>query len=130
MLVGGSLAASTGASYRRCMSARSVCLLGLLVLGCSDPRPSPADDGGITMAPDAALASGDTCQDGTDPRTVDFFGEACTAAPFPVNTTCHDDRGWCIDGACHPMCVSACPRCPGGDPKLAPAGACYCVPRT
>jgi hypothetical protein len=111
------------------MPARSVRLLlvlGLLVLGCSDSRPSPTDDGGIPMPPDAA--SGETCEDNTDPRTVDFFGEACTAAPYPVNTTCHDDHGWCIDGVCHPMCVNACPRCPGGGFQFAPAGACYCVP--
>lgn len=109
------------------MPVRSVGLLLLLALGCSDPRPSIIDAGSITPPPDATL--GDHCQDNTDPRTVDFFGEACQSAPFPANTTCHDDQGWCIDGVCRPMCVAVCPRCSGGQFQFAPAGACYCVPR-
>lgn len=113
------------------MLARSVCLLLLAVLGCSDSRPSVGDpvDAGGSVPPLDAVA--ETCQDSTDPSTVDFFGEACQADPSPANTVCHlDDRGWCIDGVCRPMCASACPRCPGGEAKFAPAGACYCVPRT
>jgi hypothetical protein len=112
------------------MPAWSVSLLLVAALGCSDPRPSTVDAGAPpgTMPPDAIP---ETCRDDTDPKTVDFFGEACQAAPYPVNTACHtDDRGWCIDGVCRPMCASACPRCPGGEAKFAPAGACYCEPRT
>ena len=109
------------------MPVRSVGLLLLLALGCSDPRPTLIDSGGPLPSPPDALL--ETCQDETDPRTVDFFGEACQAAPYPANTTCHDDHGWCIDGVCRPMCVAVCPRCPGGEFKFAPAGACYCVPR-
>ncbi len=110
------------------MLARSVCLLLLAALGCSDPRPSITDGGSsITMPPDALSES---CPDSTDPSTVDFYGEACEAAPYPVNTTCHtDDHGWCIDGVCRPMCAETCPRCPGGVFQFSPAGACYCVPR-
>jgi hypothetical protein len=109
------------------MPARSVCLLLLVALGCSDMRPSIPDAGSTTLPPDA---QSERCQDTTDPRTVDFFGEACDSAPYPVNTTCHtEDRGWCIDGVCRPMCASTCPRCPGGTPELALAGACYCAPR-
>ncbi|HEX3475341.1 MAG TPA: hypothetical protein VHT91_09995 [Kofleriaceae bacterium] len=108
-------------------SVRLLLLLGLLVLGCSDSRPSVIDGGAAAPPLDAVV--GDNCRDNTDPRTVDFFGETCQPAPFPANTTCHDGRGWCIDGVCRPMCVAVCPRCPGGEFQFAPAGACYCVPR-
>lgn len=104
-------------------------LVVVVMLGCNDPRPSAIDAGsGVTAPPDAVR---ETCQDSTDPKTVDFFGEACQAAPYPVNTTCHtEDRGWCIDGVCRPMCAATCPRCPGGMALFAQAGACYCAPRT
>ena len=108
------------------MFLRSVGLLLALALACSDSRPSIPDGGSGTPADASA---GENCQDNTDPRTVDFFGEACQFAPYPANTTCHDDHGWCIDSICRPMCAAGCPRCPGGDFQFAPAGACYCVPR-
>ena len=113
--------------YRRVMRAWSVCLLAIAILGCNDPRPAPPDAGSVTPPPDALA---ETCEDNTDPKTVDFFGEACQADPLPINTECHaDDRGWCINGICRPMCASTCPRCPGGEAQFAPAGACYCAPR-
>jgi hypothetical protein len=110
------------------MSVQSVCLLlAVVVLGCSDTRPS-LSDAGSAAPPDA---QSEHCEDTTDPKTVDFFGEACDAQPFPINTTCHtEDRGWCIEGVCRPQCAVGCPRCPGGTAVLAPAGACYCTPRT
>lgn len=108
------------------MLVRSVGLMLLLALGCSDSRPVIPDASGPPR-PDAP--TGETCQDDTDPKTVDFFGEACQADPYPANTTCHEDHGWCIDSVCRPMCANVCPRCPGGEFKFAPAGACYCAPR-
>lgn len=105
----------------------SACLPLLVMLACSDPRPSTVDAGGVPMPPDAVS---ETCQDNTDPSTVDFFGEACQAAPYPANTVCNiDDRGWCINSVCRPMCAATCPRCPGGVVRFAMAGACYCEPR-
>jgi hypothetical protein len=110
------------------MRVWSGCLLVLLA-GCSDTRAPAADAGGISPLPPDAVA--ETCEDDTDPRTVDFFGEACRADPYPANTVCHaDDRGWCIDGVCRPMCASTCPRCPGGEAGFAQGGACFCEPRT
>jgi hypothetical protein len=108
------------------MFARSVCLMLVVALGCSDSRPTIPD--GISSTPPDAQS--ERCEDETDPSTVDFFGEACDAAPSPANTTCHtEDRGWCIDGVCRPQCAATCPRCPGGTPELSPTQACYCTPR-
>lgn len=69
-----------------------------LVLGCAD---DPRDQGELE---------------------VDFFGEACVAAPYPAATTCHDSRGWCIDETCRPMCG----LCGPGNRRYADSGACYC----
>ena len=82
------------------------------------PDAAPVVDGpvGCPALPDAAH--------------FNFFGEACTAAPYPANTICHDgDRGWCIDGTCRPMAyLDGCPICPAGSQRFAPAGAAYCAP--
>lgn len=104
-----------------------LCAISLLGCGSADPH-TPAADAAITVEPDARP---EACVDDTDPRTVDFYGDACSSMPFPVNTECRPDfTGWCIDNVCRPMCKTTCPRCPGGEAKLAAAGACYCVPRT
>jgi hypothetical protein len=63
-----------------------------------------------------------------DRNTFDFFGEACVSQPYPVNTFCHSDKGWCIDNVCRPQAGSLCPACPAGTKQFAPAGAAYCAP--
>jgi len=111
------------------MRAWWVALGAIAWLGCgsADVRP-PLPDAGATMMPPDAVP--ETCTDTTDPKSVDFYGEACQGELFPVNTECHADRtGWCIDSVCRPMCHEGCPRCPGGAVTFAPAGACYCEPR-
>lgn len=90
----------------------------MVVAGCADTEmPQP-------VAPDARVGA---CVVAPD-ENFDFYGEACISAPFPANTLCHDDDGWCIDGVCRPQCESGCPSCRAGEPTYALAGGCYCKP--
>lgn len=52
------------------------------------------------------------------------WGESCSGS------LCHDDLGWCIDGACRPQCVQplACLACEGTGEHFSPARQCYCAP--
>jgi hypothetical protein len=89
------------------------------------------DNGGVDTGPDAGPA------DAVVADAPDWFGEACTEAPWPgpgpsmINTTCRDGAGWCIDGRCRPSCLPGAadaPYCPaGGEMHYAYAGACYCT---
>jgi hypothetical protein len=93
----------------------------MLIAGCGTDAEPPHPDGAVVISPPPPRPDG-----GTGP--VDFFGEACTAEPYPVNTICHAGAGWCIVGTCRPQCGPDVVRCREGVQHFAPAGACYCTP--
>lgn len=62
-----------------------------------------------------------------DGPPVDFFGESCRSTSNAV-TVCHDDRGWCVDDICRPMCGQDRTRCAEGVTAYTDEGACYCAP--
>lgn len=110
-------------------------LIAITLAACSsDPRP--AIDAGPPPIVDAPAG----CPALPDAAHFDFFGDVCSAAPFPANTVCHTDQngdhGWCIGpdsggaGTCRPMAYDAsrCPVCPSGTQRFAPAGGSYCAP--
>jgi len=75
----------------------------------------------------AACEPGATTPDAAPPAP-EFFGEACTADPYPAVTVCHSGAGWCVDGTCRPMCGQAAERCAAGVVRFTAGGACYCAP--
>lgn len=105
------------------MRYAGVWLLTMLAVGCGEQLPSMDAGMAVIVVPDATR---EQCDDNQPPMT-EFFGEACIADPYPVNTVCHRGAGWCINGVCRPMCAAQCPRCPGAELHFAPAGACYCT---
>lgn len=92
-------------------------LLVAALMGCSTSDPI-APDGAIDVPVDAPV--GEVC---------DAFGEACVSAPYPANTLCHDDKGWCVDNVCRPQCTSGTRICASLVLRYAPAGGGYCEPR-
>jgi len=86
---------------------RKMLVLIALALAACDP--------GVTIAQDAA------------PPAPDFFGEACTADPYPAVTVCREGAGWCVDGTCRPMCGQT-ERCAAGVVRFTAGGGCYCAP--
>lgn len=112
------------ATYARDMlPMRVVIVLGLACsASCDSPKVS------IDAGPPVIIVP-PSCPPLPEASTFNFFGEACTAAPFPANTVCHaNDAGWCIEGVCRPQSSSGhCPICPAGTEHFAPAGAGYCA---
>ena len=111
-------------------------VLSTIALAACASDPQPTGD----PAPPPILGEPEGCSAPPDAAQFDFFGEACTAAPYPANTACRSndngDRGWCIGpdsggvGVCRPMAYSPgrCPSCPAGTQRYARAGAAYCAP--
>lgn len=114
-----------------------IVLMAVLVLaGCMDKPGAVHPDAGPLP-----IDAPDGCPALSEASKFDFFGESCTAAPYPANTLCHgdmsgDDHGWCIGpasggaGICRPMAYDAsrCPVCPSGTLRYTAGEAAYCAP--
>lgn len=98
-----------------------------ITAGCSGAAKPAIDGGG--PPPDVFVPM--SCPPLPGAATFDFFGDACTSAPFPANTECRGGAGWCITNVCRPQSSlpnTTCPACPAGTEHFAPAGAGYCAP--
>jgi hypothetical protein len=104
--------------------------VGCLVAACGDD----GSGGGVPI--DGSLPNVHVppqCPALPDKASFNFFGESCVEeAPYPANTLCQGDAGWCIDGVCRPQAgirnAPSCEACPAGTRRYAPAGASYCSP--
>jgi hypothetical protein len=143
LLVGGmrrdmqQVALVSAARDARHVMRRAAVVIAILLAGCSSDRPAPAIDAG---PPPPTTDAPPGCPALPDPAKFDFFGETCTASPYPANTICHSDmsgdHGWCVGpmaggtGVCRPLAYDSgrCPLCPAGTQRFAAGGAAYCDP--
>jgi hypothetical protein len=103
--------------------------LVMVLVGCmGDPAAMPDASTGGTIEPPPQ------CPPLPSSDGFDFYGEACTSAPSPALTLCHDAAdnaatwGWCVSGTCRPQSGSPCPHCPAGTVHVTMDGAEYCAP--